>query len=46
VVENYGADNDGVKAEASRKLAAIEVQENADQQNARDSSFQLRIKEN
>jgi TolA-binding protein len=46
VVENYGADNDGVKAEASRKLAAIEVKEKADQQNARDSSFQLRIKEN
>ena len=46
VVENYGADNDGVKAEASRKLAAIEAKEKADQQNARDSSFQLRIQEN
>ncbi len=46
VVENYGADNDGVKEEASRKLAAIEAKESADQQNARDSSFQLRIQEN
>jgi TolA-binding protein len=46
VVENYGADNDGVKAEASRKLAVIEAQEQTDQQRARDSSFQLRINEN
>ncbi len=46
VVENYGADNDGVKAEASRKLTAIEAKEKADQQNARDSSFQMRINEN
>lgn len=46
VVENYGADNDGVKAEAARKLAAIEALEETDQQRARDSSFQLRINDN
>ncbi len=46
VVENYGAENDGVKAEASRKLAAIEAREQSDQQRARDSSFQLRINDN
>jgi TolA-binding protein len=46
IVENYGAENDGIKAEASKKLAAIEAKEKADQQNARDSSFQLRINEN
>ena len=46
VVENYSADNDGVKAEAARKLAAIEAREETDQQRARDSSFQLRINDN
>lgn len=46
VVENYSAGNDGVKAEASRKLAEIESKEKADQQSARDSSFQLQIREN
>jgi TolA-binding protein len=46
VVENYGADNDGVKAEARRKLEAIEAKEQVDQQNARDSSFQMEIKKN
>ena len=46
VVENYAADNDGVKAEASRKLAEIEAREQTEQQRARDSSFQLKINEN
>lgn len=46
VVDNYGAENDGVKAEAARKLAAIEAKEKADQQDAKDNSFQLRINEN
>jgi TolA-binding protein len=46
VVENYGADNDGVKAEASRKLAEIEAKEQTEQQQAIDSSFQLKINEN
>ncbi len=46
VVENYGAENDGVKTEASRRLAAIESKEQADQQRARDSSFQMEINEN
>ena len=46
VVENYGADNDGVKAEAARKLAEIEGREQTDQQRAKDSSFQLKINEN
>jgi TolA-binding protein len=46
VVENYSADNDGVKAEAARKLAEIEAREQTDQQRAKDSSFQLIINEN
>jgi TolA-binding protein len=46
VVENYGSDNDGIKDEASKKLAAIEAGEAADQQRARDSSFQLEIHDN
>lgn len=46
VVENYGNDEDGIKAEASRKLAAIEAGEEADQQRARDSSFQPEIHDN
>lgn len=46
VVENYGADNDGVKAEAARKLAEIEAREQTEQQRAIDSSFQLKINEN
>lgn len=46
VVENYSADNDGVKAEAARKLAEIEAREQTDQQRAKDSSFQLKINEN
>jgi len=46
VVENYGADNDGVKERAAQKLAAIEAQEQKEEQNARDSSFQLEINDN
>jgi TolA-binding protein len=46
VVENYGADNDGVKAEASKKLAEIEAKEQTEQKQAIDSSFQLKINEN
>jgi TolA-binding protein len=46
VVENYGADNDGVKERAAQKLAAIEAQEQKDEQNARDSSFQLEFNDN
>jgi len=43
VVENYGIEGDGIKAEASQKLSIIEKQEQIDQQNARDSSFRLKI---
>ncbi len=46
VVENYTAQNDGVKARAAEKLAAIEAREKMDQQKAKDSSFQMEIKEN
>lgn len=46
VVENYGADNDGVKVQASKKLAGIEAREQTEQQRAKDSSFQLKINEN
>lgn len=46
VVENYGTDNDGIRDEALRKLAAIEKGEEANQQNAKDSSFQLQIHNN
>jgi TolA-binding protein len=46
VVENYGADNDGVKERAAQKLAAIEAREQKDEQNARDSSFQLELNDN
>jgi len=43
VVENYGNEDDGIKAEAAQKLNLIEKQEQVEQQNAKDSSFQLRI---
>lgn len=46
VVENYGNDDDGVKAEASKKLLAIETLEKQEQQKAIDSSYQMKIKEN
>jgi TolA-binding protein len=43
LVENYNAENDGVKERAREKLAAIEATEEMDQQRAKDSSFQLEI---
>jgi hypothetical protein len=46
VVENYSAENDGVKAEASRRLAELEKMEQSEQQDAKDNSFQLKINEN
>ncbi|MFW5755165.1 MAG: tetratricopeptide repeat protein, partial [Tangfeifania sp.] len=46
LLENYSADNDGVKQRAREKMAAIEASEEMDQQNAKDSSFQLEIKDN
>ncbi len=46
VVENYGNDTDGIKAQASKKLLAIETLEKLEQQKAIDSSFQIKIKEN
>jgi TolA-binding protein len=46
LLENYNADNDGVKQRAREKLAAIEAREEMDQQKAKDSSFQLEINDN
>jgi TolA-binding protein len=46
LLENYNAENDGVKQRAREKLAAIEAREEMDQQKAKDSSFQLEIKDN
>ncbi len=46
VVENYGADNDGVKDKAAQKLAEIEAKEERQQQQARDSSFQMELNDN
>lgn len=43
--ENYNDDDDGIKAEASKKLMIIENEEKSDQQKAIDSSFQIKIKE-
>lgn len=43
--ENYNDDNDGIKAEAAKKLVVIENQEKSEQQKAIDSSFQIKIKE-
>jgi len=46
VVENYGNDTDGIKAEASRKLAAIEAGEQMQEKKAIDNSLQLKLIEN
>lgn len=46
IVENYNNATDGIIAEASKKLAAIETVEKREQQQAIDSSFQIKIKEN
>ncbi|MBK6283241.1 MAG: hypothetical protein IPF54_11845 [Draconibacterium sp.] len=43
--ENYNDDNDGIKAEATKKLLVIENEEKSEQQKAIDSSFQMKIKE-
>jgi TolA-binding protein len=43
--ENYNDDNDGIKADASKKLLVIENKEKSEQQEAIDSSFQIKIKE-
>ncbi len=45
MVENYNSDTDGIKAEASKKLMAIETVEKLEQQKAIDNSFQIKIKE-
>lgn len=46
VVENYGPDNDGVKERAAQKLAEIEAKEEMQDQQARDSSFQIELNDN
>jgi len=46
VVENYSVEDDGIKAEAKEKLNEIETREQIEQQEARDSSFQLKINNN
>lgn len=43
--ENYNDDDDGIKAEAAKKLLVIENEEKSEQQKAIDSSFQIKIKE-
>ena len=45
LIENYNNDTDGVKDEASRKLAAIEAKEKQEQQKAIDNSLQLELNE-
>jgi hypothetical protein len=46
LVENYSNETDGVKEEASRKLAAIEAGEKLEQKKAIDNSLQLELNEN
>lgn len=45
LVENYTNSTDGIIVEASKKLAVIESKEKKEQQNAIDSSFQMKIKQ-
>ncbi|MBN1986902.1 MAG: hypothetical protein JW761_11395, partial [Prolixibacteraceae bacterium] len=45
LIENYNNDTDGIKDEASRKLAAIEAKEKQEQQEAIDNSLQLELNE-
>ena len=45
LVENYNVEDDGIIAEASKKLSVIENKEKTDQQNAIDNSYQMKIKE-
>lgn len=46
LAENYNDENDGVKAEAQKRYDAILAAEAQQQQNAVDSSFQMKIKQN
>ncbi|WP_340114162.1 tetratricopeptide repeat protein [Maribellus mangrovi] len=46
LAENYNNDNDGIIEEANRRLNIILEQEAQQQQNAKDSAFQLEIKQN
>ena len=46
LAENYNNQTDGIVAAASERLAKIEAQEKMEQQNAIDSSYQIKIKEN
>ena len=43
--ENYNNESDGIKAEASKRLQVIEGKEQQEQQQAIDSSFQMKIKQ-
>jgi hypothetical protein len=45
LIENYNSETDGIKADAAKKLLVIENEEKALQQQAIDSSFQIKIKE-
>jgi TolA-binding protein len=45
LVENYNTTTDGIIEEASKKLSVIEKNEKQEQQNAIDSSFQMKIKQ-
>ncbi len=46
VVENYSNKNDGIIEAASQKLGKIEAEEQREQQEAVDSSFQMKFNEN
>ena len=45
LIENYNAENDGVKAKAAEKLAAIEAKEQKEQKEAIDNSLQIKLNE-
>ncbi len=46
LVDNYNVDDDGIIEEAQKRLNVILQQEALQQQNAKDSAFQLEIKQN
>lgn len=46
LAENYNVENDGIIDEANQRLNIILEQEAIEQQNAKDSAFQLEIKQN
>ena len=46
LAENYNSDTDGIKAEAQQRLKQILDKEAQQEQNAADSSFQMKIKQN